>query len=95
MNNPNMEEWLHSSDEERADIHRGWNVNGGEGKDIVSEIAGYFKDECVYNVDKVGVANHNGQWVIEAFVEADDYDTLKDRKNVTFLGFKIVFLPIG
>ena len=86
-----LEEWLHASDEEREDLHRKWAVLNGDGKEIVEEIANLFKDECVYDINEVRTSHRNGEWTIEAFVDPDDYENLKNRQDIRFLGFKIVF----
>ncbi len=89
MSSISIEEWMHSSDEERGRIHKSWNA--GEGKEIVSKVASLFGKECVYNISEVGVLNSGGEWLIDAYVVAEDYDNLKDRKNVEFLGFRVKF----
>ncbi len=91
MSSISVDEWMNSSDEERIRIHKSWNISQGEGKEIVSTVANLFSKECVYNISEVGILNHEGEWFIDACVVADDYDSLKDRKNFEFLGFKIKF----
>ena len=91
MTNTNIEDWMHATDEERADIHNSWNTENLEGKAIAEQIASLLSKECVYNIDKVSVIDKDGKWFIEAFVVVDDYDNLKDRTNIEFLGFKIMF----
>lgn len=87
----NIEEWMHSSDEERVRIHKSWNTSRGEGKEIVSKVASLFGKECVYNISEAGILDNGGEWLIDAYVVAEDYDNLKDRKNVEFLGFRVKF----
>lgn len=89
--NSNIEEWMHASDEERAAIHSRWNTENMEGKEIAEQVASLFSNECIYNIDAVNVVNKDGKWCIEAFVVVDDYDNLKGRTNVEFLGFGVIF----
>jgi len=91
MSDADVENWMHSSDEERQDTIKTWDVAQGEGKEIVTAVSNLFKNECVYNVIKSGVGTANDKWVIDAYVEKSDYENLKDRYNVGFLGFPIVF----
>jgi len=91
MSELDVENWMHFSDEERQEAINGWNVSQGDGEDIITAVANLFKNECVYNVIKSGVGKTNDRWVIEAYVEKSDYESLKDRYNVGFLGFTIVF----
>ncbi len=86
-----VEEWMNASDEERQRIHKSWDTSKGEGKEIASTVAGLFSKECVYNISEVNILNHNGEWLVDACVVADDYDNLKDRKNFEFLGFRVTF----
>lgn len=86
-----LEDWLHASDQERIDIHETWNVEKDDGLEIVTAVANMFKDECVYDVSDVVVRHRLGKWVIGSFVSTDDYQNLKDRTNIEFLGFNIVF----
>ncbi len=91
MSSISIEEWMHSSDEERVRIHKSWDTSCGEGKEIASKVASLFSKECVYNISEVGILDHDGEWLMDAYVVAEDYDNLKDRKNVEFLGFRVTF----
>jgi len=91
MTNIDVDNWMHASDEERTEAIQSWNTANNEGQEIASRVATIFKGECVYNVLETKANVQDGKWVIEAFSETDDYETLKDRSNVTFLGFDIVF----
>jgi hypothetical protein len=86
-----LEDWLHASDEERINYHENWAVENDDGLDIVTAVANMFKEECVYDVSDVVVHHRLGKWVIGAFVSTDDYQNLKDRSNIKFLGFNIAF----
>ncbi|NOZ37309.1 MAG: hypothetical protein GXP11_04430 [Gammaproteobacteria bacterium] len=87
----NIEEWMHSSDEERARIHKSWDTRHGEGREIATKVASLFGKECIYNISEVDILDQDGEWLIDAYVVAEDYDNLKDRKNVEFLGFRVKF----
>lgn len=91
MSSISIEEWMHSSDEDRSRMHKGWDASKGEGMEIASTVANLFSKECVYNISEVGILNRDGEWLIDACVVADDYDNLKDRKNFEFLGFRVTF----
>jgi hypothetical protein len=91
----NIENWMHASDHERTTLQQSWNISAGDGEDIANQVANLFKDECVYQVIKVGVSKTETDWCIDAFVSSDDYENLKDRYNIEFLGFKINFLDIN
>ncbi len=91
MSSISVEEWMNASDEERASIHKAWDLSKGEGKEIASTVASLFSKECVYNISEVGIQNLDGEWWIDACVVPDDYDNLKDRKNFEFLGFRVKF----
>ncbi len=91
MSSINIEEWMLSSDEERVQIHKSWNTRHGEGKDIAAKVASLFGKECIYNIAEVDILDQDGEWLIDAYVVAEDYDNLKDRKNVEFLGFRVKF----
>jgi len=91
MSEIDVENWMHFSDEERQDAIKSWDISRNDGKDIITAVANLFKNECVYNVIKSGVGTSNQRWVINAYVEKSDYESLKNRYNVGFLGFPIVF----
>ena len=95
MNTISLEDWFHSSDEERAEILQSWDIAQGDGAEIATEVANLFKDECVYNVKEVNVVNQDGLWLIEAFMKPEDYVNVKHRQGVEFLGFKIAFYTVG
>ncbi|VAX07459.1 hypothetical protein MNBD_GAMMA25-1111 [hydrothermal vent metagenome] len=86
-----VEEWMNASDEERSRIHKRWDTSKGEGKEIASTVASLFSKECVYNISEAGVLNLDGEWLIDACVVADDFESLKDRSNFEFLGFRVTF----
>lgn len=91
MSTLSLDDWMHASDDERETAIKNWDTSKDEGKDIVDRVATLFKKECVYNVLETKATVKDNHWVIEAFSETDDYETLKDRTNVEFLGFDIVF----
>ncbi|VAX14178.1 hypothetical protein MNBD_GAMMA24-2662 [hydrothermal vent metagenome] len=91
MSSITIEEWMHSSDEERARTHKSWDTRLGEGREIASKVASLFGKECIYNISTVDILDNDGEWLIDACVVAEDYDNLKDRKNVEFLGFRVKF----
>jgi len=91
MSEIDVENWMHFSDEERQETLKSWDIGQNDGKEIITAVANLFKNECVYNVVKSGVGSENNRWVINAYVEKSDYDSLKNRYNVGFLGFPIVF----
>ena len=95
MSNIDVDNWMHASDHERKEAIESWNVTNGEGQDIANRIATMFKGECVYKVLETRASVQDGKWVIEAFSETDDYETLIERKNIEFLGFSIVFKHIN
>ena len=78
---------MHASDEERATMHAGWNLDNDEGKDIAEGVANLLVKECVYDVTDVEAIKVDGTWQIQAYADSD-YDSLKDR-NIDFLGFKL------
>jgi len=86
-----LEEWMHSSDEEREHIRKSWDTGKGEGRDIAGRVASLFSKECIYNISEVDILDRDGEWFIHAYVVVEDYDNLKDRKNVEFLGFRVMF----
>ena len=94
MSNVDVDNWMHASDDERTEAIQNWNTKIGEGQEIVARVATLFKGECVYNVLETKSVVQDGKWIIEAFSETDDYETLKDRQSVEFLGFNIVFKHI-
>ena len=91
MTDVDVENWMHFSDEERQELIKGWNIANGDGEEIITAVANLFRNECVYNIVSAAVGKHENRWVIDAYVEKSDYDNLKDRYNVGFLGFPIVF----
>jgi len=95
MNEDFMENWLHATDDERETTHASWKVDTGEGKDIALGVATLLKEECVYNVGEIDVNTDSGRWIIHAFVDPDDYESLKNRTNIAFLGFRVAFFDIG
>ena len=94
MSNVDVDNWMHASDDERAEAIQSWNTTSGEGQEIVNRVATLFKGECVYNVLETRASVQDNRWVIDAFSETDDYETLKERKNIDFLGFHIMFKHI-
>ena len=95
MSATDVENWMHASDEERTQTQTSWDIKNGDGKEIIDAVAALFKDECVYNVMEVAVDNSDTEWLIKCYVDEGDYETLKDRKNVQFLGFRIVFRNVN
>jgi len=91
MTNISVEDWMHASDEEREKVRKSWDLEKGDGKEIVETVAGLFKDECVYNVAEVEVFQSDNEWLVGAYVDAQEYENLKDRTNIQFLGIKIAF----
>lgn len=89
MSEKDIENWMNASDDERAEIHTGWDVDNNEGREIVDNVANLLKKECVYDVLDVEAIKSDGKWRILAYASAD-YDSLKDR-GIEFLGFKLVF----
>ncbi len=92
MSEIDNESWMHASDDERAKIHAGWDVDNDEGREIVENVAELLKKECVYDVLEVEAIKSDGAWQILAYA-GPDYDSLKDR-DIDFLGFKLVFKKI-
>lgn len=90
-----IESWMHATDEERDETHAQWNIKAGEGKKIADKVAGLFKHECIYGIEEVDIANNHNRWSIDAYVSPEDYENLKDRYNIEFLGFKINFHDIN
>lgn len=95
MNEQMLESWMHASEEERIQMQQGWNTDSNDGENIASAIANLFADECVYNVVRVKPVLIDRRWQLNAYVEAGDFDTLKDRYNVEFLGLKVNFSHIN
>lgn len=95
MVNNEIENWMHATDEERDELIQNWNMDAGEGREVVSKVASLFKHECIYGIEEVDVSNNKGVWLIEAYVLPADYENLKDRYNIEFLGFKINFRDIN
>lgn len=91
MSDIDVEEWMHASDEERAAFQASWDIHNGEGQSVITTVASLFKDECVYSVAEVDIDNSTSKWLIKCYVDSTDYETLKNRKNVRFLGFPIEF----
>jgi len=89
--NISVDDWMHASDDERTQAIQSWNIEKNDGKEIAERVATMFKGECVYKVLETRTSIKDSKWVIDAFSETDDYETLKQRKNVAFLGFDIVF----
>ena len=90
-----VENWMHASDEEREQIHQGWNPVAGDGKKIVDEVAKLFKNECIYGIVEAEVTHDDDRWSIKAYFEPEDYENLKNRYNIEFLGFKINFHDVN
>lgn len=86
-----IDDWMHASNEDREETHNNWDVNNDEGKEIAHHVASIFTEECVYDVNETRANKQDGKWVIETFSDGNNYDTLKVRKNINFLGFDIVF----
>jgi hypothetical protein len=89
-----IDDWMHATEEERVAAQQSWNVENGDGKDIVKHIASIFTDECVYEVEKTRAGIKSGKWIIETFSDDHNYDTLKTRTNINFLGFDVLFYHI-
>ncbi len=94
MNMNDIDNWMHASDDERAEVIQAWDVANAEGREVAKRVATLFKGECVYKVLETGVSMQDDKWVIEAFSETDDYEMLTKRKEMEFLGFSIVFRHI-
>jgi hypothetical protein len=64
---PTFVEWLALSDRERREIQSRWNTYGGEGEELVADIAADFRAKYGHipgiEVDGPGVY-HGGSWVI-------------------------------
>jgi len=86
-----VDDWMHASDDERAQSIQSWDTAKDEGREIAERVATMFIGECVYKVLETRTSIKDGKWVIDAFSETDDYETLKQRTSVVFLGFDIVF----
>ena len=95
MSNINVDDWMHASNEERTEAMQNWDTVNNDGQEIVTRVATMFKGECVYKVLETKASVQDGKWIIEAFSETDDYETLKDRKSIEFLGFTIIFKHIN
>jgi len=94
MNMNDVDNWMHASDDERAEVMRGWDVAKAEGREVANRVATLFKGECVYKVLETKVSARGGKWEIEAFSETEDYEMLINRKEMEFLGFSLVFRHI-
>lgn len=94
MSNVDVDNWMHASDDERTNAIQSWNINSGEGEEIVNRVATLFKGECVYKVLETKALPEDNKWIIEAFSEADDFEVLTKRENIEFLGFHIKFKHI-
>ena len=86
-----LEDWLHASDQDRTRLHADWSIDNDEGLEIVTKIANMFKEECVYSVREVEIRKKGSEWVIAALVSEEDFQNLKDRTNIDFLGINITF----
>ncbi len=95
MSNIDVDNWMHASDDERTSVIQGWDIDNGQGEDIVNRVATLFKGECVYKVLETRALAVNDRWVIEAFSETDDFEILTKRENIEFLGFHIKFKHIN
>jgi len=89
-----IDDWMHAANEEREKAQQDWDINNGDGQDIANHIASIFTEECVYDVAETRAGIKDGKWVIETFSDNENYDTLKVRKNINFLGFDVVFSHI-
>ena len=87
----NIDDWMHATDEERESARQRWNINNGDGQDIANHIASIFTEECVYDVAETRASIKEDKWVIETFSDNENYEKLKVRENISFLGFDIVF----
>lgn len=87
----NIDDWMHASDEERQSARQRWNTSNGDGQDIANHIASIFTEECVYDVTETRASIKDGKWVIETFSDNENYERLKVREDISFLGFDIVF----
>lgn len=94
MSSLDVENWMHATDSERNMAILKWTPSNAEGQEIVERVATLFKGECVYKVLETHASVIDNRWVIEAFSESDDYETLVQRENIEFLGFHIVFKHI-
>ena len=83
----NIDDWMHATDEERESARLSWNISSGDGQGIAS----IFTEECVYNVAETRASIKDGKWVIETFSDNENYEILKVRENISFLGFDSVF----
>lgn len=95
MSENEIENWMHATDEERAEMQAKWNVSAGDGKKIVNKVAELFKNECIYRIEEVDIANNLDTLSIEAYVSPEDHENLMNRENVEFLGFRINFHDIN
>lgn len=86
-----IDDWMLATDDERAKTKKTWNIKNDDGKEIANYIASIFINECVYDISDPRASIINDTWVIETFADDDHYDALKNRKNITFLGFDVVF----
>lgn len=86
-----FEDWLEMSDDEREQACQSWNLSTGEGKELAAKAADLLKRECVYNLLEIDTAENDGEWRIQAYMDAFDYEKLKDRETEKFLGFSISF----
>ena len=90
-----IDDWMHATNEEREHAQKDWIINNGDGQDIANHVASIFTKECVYDVAETRASTKDGQWVIETFSDDENYETLKVRKNINFLGFDVVFNHIN
>jgi len=95
MENNELDSWMHASDDERNSLQHAWNVEKGDGEGIAKKVSKLFKDECVYSILEVDISNKQENWEIEAFVGMDDFESLKNRYNIQFLGFSVNFNDIA
>ena len=87
----NIDDWMHATDEERESARLSWNISVGDEQDIANHIASIFTEECVYDIAETRASIKDGKWVIETFSDNENYEKLKVRENISFLGFYSVF----
>ncbi|MDZ7750442.1 MAG: hypothetical protein U5S82_02010 [Gammaproteobacteria bacterium] len=91
MESISFEQWLHASDAERNAILAQWQSDPEAGRSIVAAVARLFQKECIYEVNAAEIAREGASWLINAYIDTDDYALLSKRKLVKFLGIPIRF----
>jgi hypothetical protein len=90
------EEWLRLSDEQKREVHRGWNVYDREGFGFPICAVGRLAIQSPVKVYEVKVGTwHGGEYILHAYVADEDHPKMPQPLEQTFEGFRVFWMPVS